>query len=366
MRVDPTDEQEFLREAVAGVLAREATPALVRAWTDADDLAAADAIPLRHGWSGIGLAEELDGQGGGVIELAIMAEALGRACVPWDRLLATSLAQRLLGTAGSTSATDLATQTANGAAAGVVVLDGRTVPCAWPDHVIDRDRITLAAQYVPGAATATDLIVPVRMGDRVSLLRIDARAAGVTVAAQPLVDRTRALGVTQLTDAEASEIATLSPGAWGQLEAMASVLVAADSLGGSRRMLELTTAYVSDRKQFGVPVGSFQAVKHAAAEMLVDIEASQSAVSYASWTVDDDAADAPIWSSVAKSHVCCAAARVADRALFLHGAIGYTWEHDLQFLFKRAKSNQFLFGGPDAHRDRIAELLVPAAAAAHA
>jgi alkylation response protein AidB-like acyl-CoA dehydrogenase len=91
--------------------------------------------------------------------------------------------------------------------------------------------------------------------------------------------------------------------------------------------------------------------------MLVDVEACRSAVSYAAWAVDDGAEDAPMAAAIAKSHVAEAAARVADRALFLHGAIGYTWEHDLQFLFKRVKSDAVLFGSAAAHRDRIATAL---------
>jgi alkylation response protein AidB-like acyl-CoA dehydrogenase len=122
-------------------------------------------------------------------------------------------------------------------------------------------------------------------------------------------------------------------------------------------MLELTTAYVADRRQFGVPVGSFQAVKHAAAEMLVDVEAARSAVRYASWAVDADSEDALMWASIAKAHTAVAGPRVADKALFLHGAIGYTWEHDLQFPFKRAKSDSWLFGGATQHQDLIAARL---------
>ena len=122
-------------------------------------------------------------------------------------------------------------------------------------------------------------------------------------------------------------------------------------------MLELTTEYVVERRQFGVPVGSFQAVKHAAAEMLVDVEAARSAVMHGAWAVSAGEDDAEIHAAIAKAIACAAAVRVADKALFLHGAVGYTWEHDLQFPFKRAKSDALIFGSPDAYLDRIAGAL---------
>src|SRR5438067_303355 len=112
MRVEWTEEQEFLREAVSGVVTREAPFAMVRAWTQAGDVGAADALAARQGWTGIGLDEALGGQGGGVLELAVLAEQLGRGAVPWDRTLAGCLAAPLLARAGGDEALALATATA--------------------------------------------------------------------------------------------------------------------------------------------------------------------------------------------------------------------------------------------------------------
>jgi alkylation response protein AidB-like acyl-CoA dehydrogenase len=144
--------------------------------------------------------------------------------------------------------------------------------------------------------------------------------------------------------------------------ATAAVLIAADALGAASKLVELTAAYVLERRQFGVPIGSFQAVKHTAAEMLVKVEALRSAVYYAAWAVDARAEDHDRYSSIAKAYAGGAAVAVADQALFLHGAIGYTWEHDLQFLFKRAKSDALLFGSSEAHLDRVADQLALVAA----
>jgi alkylation response protein AidB-like acyl-CoA dehydrogenase len=144
--------------------------------------------------------------------------------------------------------------------------------------------------------------------------------------------------------------------AWG------AVLVAADALGAAQRMLDLTVEYVGQRVQFGVAVGSFQAVKHAAAEMLVSIEGTRAAVHYAAWAVGAGEPGAEVDAWVAKARASRTASAVADKALFLHGAVGYTWEHDLQLLFKRAKSDALLLGGSGIYDDRIADALelVPA------
>jgi alkylation response protein AidB-like acyl-CoA dehydrogenase len=345
MRVEWTDEQEFLREAVAGVVTREAPFSTVRGWADDGDLAAADALAARQGWTGIGLDEAHGGQGGGPLELAVLAEELGRGAVPWDRTLAGCLAAPLLARAGGDEALALAASTAEGDAVAVLAVDGRRPLAAGGG---DDD-----VRLVPGAPGASTLVVPVAHGDEVELLAL----SGAAVRPRTLVDRTRALADVELGGAQTRSLGTVPAEALRTAAATAAVLVAADALGAAGRLLALTTQYIGERRQFGVPVGSFQAVKHAAAEMLVDVEASRSAVMHAAWAVGAGEDDAGAQASVAKSVACSAAARVADRALFLHGAVGYTWEHDLQFPFKRTKSDALVFGSPDAHRDLIAAAL---------
>jgi alkylation response protein AidB-like acyl-CoA dehydrogenase len=357
MRVALTDEQDFLREAVAGVVAREASPAHVRQWAQAGTASAADAVAARQGWTGIGLDEGLGGQGGDAVELMVLAEELGRGATPWDRLLGGCLALQLLAACEGPGAATLAETTAGGEQVAVLCVDGRRAPEAWPAGVVSDGTVRLTAEYVPGAGGAAHLVVPVVLGDGIHLLSVPAGGDRVVVAARPLVDRTRTLASVELDGAVCSDLGVVPADVLGRTAALASVLVAADALGAAARMLELTVEYVADRRQFGVPVGSFQAVKHAAAEMLVDVEASRSAVRYAAWAVSAGSEDADAWASIAKAFACAAAARVADKALFLHGAIGYTWEHDLQFLFKRAKSDERLFGSPGAHLDLLAERL---------
>jgi alkylation response protein AidB-like acyl-CoA dehydrogenase len=354
MRVELTDEQRFLQEAVVGVVSREAGFAAVRAWAEGNDDAEADSLAVRQGWTGIGLDEELGGQGGGIVELVVLAEKLGAAAVPWDRTLAGCLAAPLLALAGTDEARELASATAEGTQVALFCADGRRPVGALPGGVASGGRCNLDARYVLGAAQAGELIVPMADGDAVALLAVHADAPGAVIRRRTVVDRTRSLADVALSDAPVRTLGAVPRDAFASSCAAAAVLIAADALGAAETLLALTTDYVVERRQFGVPVGSFQAVKHAASEMLVDVEASRSAVHYAAWAVDAGADDAALQASIAKSYACSAAARVADKALFLHGAIGYTWEHDLQFLFKRAKSDEPLYGTPDAHRDLIA------------
>ncbi len=366
MDVDLSDEQEFLREAVAGAIARHASPSAVRLWTDHGDLGPAEALCSEQGWTGIGLAEDQGGQGGGVLELVVLAEQLGRGAVPWDRTLAGCLAAPLIARADATGR-ELAEQTAAGEQPAVLCVDGRRPPGTAMAGVLSADRITLGARYVLGADRAAHLIVPVvASDDGVELFAVDTGAPGVRIQPRPIVDRTRTLADVELDRAPARHLGTVPSGTFAATAATAAVLLAADALGAASTLLELTTTYVLERRQFGVPVGSFQAVKHAAAEMLVKVEASRSSVYYAAWAVEAQTEDCDCHASIAKAYAGAAAVAVADRALFLHGAIGYTWEHDLQFTFKRAKSDELLFGSSQAHLDRIADLLalVPAEATA--
>lgn len=360
MRVDLTDEQEFLREAVAGAVARDAPFTAVRGWAESQDFTDPDTLAERQGWTGIGLDEERGGQGGGTIELAVLAEQLGRGAVPWDRTLAGCLAAGLLAASEGDEARALAVAVAEGERHAVLVVDG-TRPVAA--HTLgngndagDGDAgVTLAVPYVLGGTGAEELILPVVSGDEVALFAVAVDATGVTVRSRTIVDRTRSLADVTLEGAALRSLGTVTREAMAATAATAAILVAADALGAAERLLDLTTQYVGERRQFGVPVGSFQAVKHAAAEMLVDVEGARSAVQHGAWAVGAGAEDARLHASVAKSHACAAAVRVADKALFLHGAVGYTWEHDLQFTFKRAKSDALVLGSPDAYRDLIAD-----------
>jgi alkylation response protein AidB-like acyl-CoA dehydrogenase len=341
-----TDEQQFLREAVRGAIGREAALATVRRWViepEQPRFGDALALAVRQGWTGIGIPEERGGQGGEALELAILAEELGRGAVPADGLYATLLAAAAIGASGDEEATAAIEPLAAGERGGALVHPGGDPPTAGGDAG--------GAALVLGASDA-DVLVRWD-GDALELYE----AADAKRTPHLLVDRTRSVADVALAGAPVRRLGGVGPDAMRSVAATAAVLVAADALGASQRMLDMTVEYVADRRQFGVPVGSFQAVKHAAAEMLVAIEGTRAAVHYAAWSVAAGERGAPVDAWVAKARAARAATFVADKALFLHGAVGYTWEHDLQLLFKRAKSDSQLFGGPGLYDERIADSL---------
>jgi alkylation response protein AidB-like acyl-CoA dehydrogenase len=345
-----TDEQQFLRESVRGTVEREAPFSQVRAWVLGDHVEHDEALALavRQGWTGIGIAEESGGQGGGLLELAILAEELGRGALPADGLYATLLAALALGRCEGGAAGPQVMPLALGEAFGALTSPG-SLP---PDAGSPNGQVSL----VPGAPSANLFVA----WDGEALELYSAEAARVTP--RLLVDRTRAVADVTLGADPLERVEGVGAEAMRSVAAWAAVLVAADALGAAQRMLDLTVEYVGQRIQFGVPVGSFQAVKHAAAEMLVSIEGTRAAVHYAAWAVGAGEPRAEVDAWVAKARSARAASSVADKALFLHGAVAYTWEHDLQLLFKRAKSDAQLLGGPELYDDRIADALelVPA------
>jgi alkylation response protein AidB-like acyl-CoA dehydrogenase len=340
-----TDEQQFLRESVRGTIDREAPLSRVREWVLGDRIDHDDALALavRQGWTGIGIPEESGGQGGALLELAILAEELGRGAVPSDGLYGTLLAAIALRRCDSGAARDRVGSLALGEGFGALARPGG----APPDAPSQGEQLAL----VLGASSANLLVA----WDGEALELHNASAAQIEP--RLLVDRTRAVADVRLGATPLERYDGVGPEAMRAVAAWAAVLVAADALGAAQRMLDLTVEYVGQRVQFGVPVGSFQAVKHAAAEMLVSIEGTRAAVHYAAWAVGAHESNAELDAWVAKARAARAASSVADGSLFLHGAVGYTWEHDLQLLFKRAKSDSQLLGGPGVYDDRIADAL---------
>jgi alkylation response protein AidB-like acyl-CoA dehydrogenase len=340
-----TDEQQFLRESVQGTIDRSAPLSRVRDWVLGDRAEQREplALAVQQGWTGIGIPEESGGQGGGLLELAILAEELGRGAVPADGLYATLLASIALGCCENDAARAQIGALAAGEEFGALASPGGLpLDTPSPDGPLS---------LVPGATTANLFLA--WDGEALELHRADT----VQITPRRLVDRTRGVADITLGQDPVHRFDGVDPEAMRAVAACAAVLVAADALGAAQRMLDLTVEYVGERVQFGVPVGSFQAVKHTAAEMLVAIEGTRAAVHYAAWAVGAGEPQSELDAWVAKTRSARAASSVADKALFLHGAVGYTWEHDLQLLFKRAHSDAHLYGGPGHYDGRIADAL---------
>ena len=318
------------------------------------------------GWLGLEVAPELGGGGATFAEVAVILEELGRVAA----------VSPYLGTVVLGVATVAAVQPAPGrdellsqvASAGRLV----SVALATGDEAVRGDvapfrlersagrlRLYGHAGFVPDAAGADRLLLLARGLDSVPVV-VPLEAGQLGIEPQAVLDGTRHLAAVTADGLDVDEAAL-----WhlaGDPEAVAAALadraalaVACDSLGLSEAMLEATVTYAGQRQQFGRPIGSFQAVKHACADMLVHVSLARELVREAAWALAADAGGAATAVSMAKSYTCAAAVNVAGKAMQLHGGIGYTWESGIHSYLKRAALNRSLFGSPIAHRRRIAE-----------
>jgi alkylation response protein AidB-like acyl-CoA dehydrogenase len=222
--------------------------------------------------------------------------------------------------------------------------------------------------FVPDAHLSDVLVVAVRtrdgstMEDGVSLFLVPKDAAGLAVTLLPTIDETRKLCEVRLDNVVVSAAALLGErhSGWPALARVldrATVALCAEMCGGAQQVLDMTTAYAKIRVTFGKPIGSYQGVKHKAADMLVDVENAKSLSYYAAWAIDEGLGEAPLAVSMAKAYASDAYRKVAGAGIQLHGGIGFTWEHDLQLYFKRAKASEVAFGDATWHRERVARLL---------
>ena len=348
MQWNLTDEQETYQESLRGWLAQNLTSETLREYLKSGDSAPFDAQMLKDGWLGVGIDESVGGQGGNLVELAMAAEEFGRSGAPSSPWLASVLATVAL--AGRTGLAETMFGTGESIA---LAIPADRIPGDGPNLSSDAEGvITGDVPSVLGADRAVRFIVPVTTSSGRELHLVD--ATDVEVTRRRLLDGSRSVAdlefrgvVGERLDVDADEVLE-------RVARIAAVLTAADSLGASQRMLDMAVSYSLQRKQFGVAIGSFQAVKHAAAMMLVATEAARSIVYFAAASVAQEHPEASLHASAVKAQVTAEGAHTADSALTLHGAIGYTEEHDLQIFYKRAKLNEYLFGQPHSWNERIA------------
>jgi alkylation response protein AidB-like acyl-CoA dehydrogenase len=293
------------------------------------------------GWPGIAIAEQYGGQGLGLVELSILCEELGRTLAPVP-LLPGVLAGLLIDHGGSSEQRE---RWLPGLASGEIVGALGTV----------RDGV---AELVVGAAEAQVLVLIDADGP-------DVRAyAREQVVVEPLdsIDPTRPAALVR-TSAEAGE--RLDGDVAGSVD-RARVAIASELVGVSERALEMTVAYVKERKQFGVPVGAYQAVSHRCAQMLLDTEKARSTTAFAAWSADAGEGGTQSLSeaaAMAKAAASDAGREVTASAIQAHGGIGFTWEADVHWLFKRAQIDAVLLGGAGRHRAHLAAILARRAGA---
>jgi alkylation response protein AidB-like acyl-CoA dehydrogenase len=350
---DLSDDQVALRGAARDLLDGLASAPQVRSHTDGADPYDRQlwAAMVEQGWLGVELAEEAGGLGLGAVESAVLLEEIGRHVAPVP-FRSTALALRACARAGRDGAVQ-------------ALLSGDHIACiAWArrsDAVTaanDGDDWVLTGRPDPvvDGPIADVAIVPAQGPAGPALFAVSLTEHG-RPERESAMDLTRPLGWLHLDRTPAQYL--------GAADAVTALLdhgatfTAAEMLGSASTVLEMATEYAKERQQFGRPIGSFQAVKHRCADMLVDVEGMRSTVYWAAWCIGADDPDASIAASTAKTWCSDASKRVMASGLQVHGGIGFTWEHDLHFFLKRAQLDQLSFGDATYHRERLAALVRP-------
>ncbi|GLW64272.1 acyl-CoA dehydrogenase [Actinomadura rubrobrunea] len=362
MGPDATEELRELRDTLRRFFADASPSARVRRLMATDegyDPRIWAQMAGQLGLQGLAVPERFGGAGYGMRELAVVMEEMGRALVCAPFLSSVVLAgYALLGSGDEDAARDLLPGIADGSAIAAL---------AWmEDERWDPDRVRTAARPAPGGwvldgaktyvldGGIADLILVVadREGRR-ALFAVRGDADGLARTPLPTLDQTRKMARLEFRGAPARPVGAYDP----RVMDLAAVALAAEQLGGMQRALEMTVEYVKVRRQFGRPIGSFQAVKHRCADMFVLVESARSAVAHAADVADGAPEELPVAAALAQAYCSEAFFRVAAETVQLHGGIGFTWEHDAHLYFKRAASSRELLGSPAAHRRRLAELV---------
>jgi alkylation response protein AidB-like acyl-CoA dehydrogenase len=325
-----TDDQRDIQRTARDLLNERATPARVREHADARTTDKALWRELSElGWPGIAVSEEYGGQGLGQIELSILCEELGRVIAPVP-FLPSAMAATVIEHGGSR---ELCERWLPGLASGETVgalgvaVDG-------------------VAELVIGAPEAQVIVLVEADGTARALAAEDVELTPIEA-----IDPTRSAASVS-ADVNVGE---LPDGCAGLGRALISV--SSELVGVCDRALSMTVDYVKDRKQFGVPVGAFQAVSHRCAQMLLDTEKARSTAAFAAWTADADPERLAEAAAMAKAAASDAGREVTAAAIQMHGGIGFTWEADVHWLFKRAQLDAALLGGAGRHRAQIAAIL---------
>ena len=362
-----TEEQEELRKTVRQFLDAKSSEAAVREQMETEagfDAAVWSQMAEQMGLQGLAIPEEFGGSGYSYVELGIVLEEMGRAllCAPF--FSSVVLAANTLLQSG-----DDAAKAAHlpGIASGETIA---TLAFTEPSGKWDESGITMEASgsgdswtlsgtkmFVLDGHTANLIIVAARTGKGVSLFTVAGDAAGLTRTALSTMDQTRKQAKLEFSNTPATLLGEEGNG-WnvlGTVLDLAAVGLAAEQVGGAQKVLEMAVDYAKVRVQFGRPIGSFQAIKHKCADMLLEVESAKSAAYYGMWCAAEMNDELPSVASLAKAYCSEAYFHATAENIQIHGGIGFTWEHPAHLYFKRAKSSELLFGDPTYHRELLAQ-----------
>jgi alkylation response protein AidB-like acyl-CoA dehydrogenase len=371
-KIDPmnfafTEEQEELRKTVRAFLDAKSSEAAVREQMETVngfDPAVWSQMGSQMGLMGIHIPEEFGGMGFSYIELGVVLEEMGRSllCAPYFSTVVLA-ANTLMQSGDEAAKKKYLPAIASGETTA-------TLASVEPSGKWDEAGITMQAKgsgssftltgtkmFVLDGHTASMIVVSARTGKGVSLFAVEGNAKGLTRTALPTMDQTRKQAKLEFADVPATLIGTEGKG-WDVLSRVNDLVVvalAAEQVGGAQKVLDMAVEYAKVRVQFGRPIGSFQAIKHKCADMLLEVESAKSAAYYGMWCAAEMNDELPSVASLSKAYCSEAYFHAAAENIQIHGGIGFTWEHPAHLYFKRAKSSELLFGDPTYHRELLAQ-----------
>jgi alkylation response protein AidB-like acyl-CoA dehydrogenase len=374
MEFELNETQKLFQRSARELFAQECPPTLVREMIEKNEpySEAVWSKLVEQGWTGLIFSEDDGGLGLGMVEMGVAFEEMGRALVPGAFLSSVALAGSLIQKACSPEYRTKRLQ---------AMCDGQskaTVALLEESANWDPDAVTMTATptdggfrlsgkklFVSDAAAADFIITVARVGSGLVLAFVDSKAAGLSVKPMPGIDASRSLSAVEYSDVFVSDDDLMADSAKartaiGYAIDVATLALSAEMVGGMQWLLEASVEYAKTRKQFGKPIGQFQAVQHHCANMLLMTESTRSAVYYAAWVMGNDPEQAPLAVSMAKAYASDSYREVGNLAVQVHGGIGFTWDENVHFYYKRAKASELMFGDATYHRERIARLVIDA------
>jgi alkylation response protein AidB-like acyl-CoA dehydrogenase len=371
-----SEEQEELRRTVRAFLEDKSPSAEVRRLMETEegyDPALWEQMGSQLGLQGLAIPEEYGGSGYSYVELIVVLEEMGRALLTAPYFSTVALgANAILHSGDDAAKKELLGGIASGETIATLAMtedSGRwdaegitataTPASAAGSGSTGGDGYTIDGHkmFVLDGHTANLIIVAAKTGDAISLFTVAGDAEGLTRTSLATMDQTRKQARLEFSGTPAKLLGTEGEG-WPVLSRvldLAAVALAAEQVGGAQKCLDMSVDYAKVRVQFGRPIGSFQAIKHKCADMLLEVESAKSAAYYAGWAAAELNDELPTVASLAKAYCSDAYFHAAAENIQIHGGIGFTWEHDAHLYFKRAKSSQLLLGDPTYHRELLAQ-----------
>jgi alkylation response protein AidB-like acyl-CoA dehydrogenase len=361
MQFGLSESQEILKDTARKFFAGECPSAEVRRLMETDTAhdAALWSKMVDQGYTGIIFPEEFGGVGLGAVELALLMEEAGRALLPGALFSTVALAGAVVHSAGSPEQKrKYLAPICHGQARSTLAMLEASASWDPADAKIEitGGKITGEKLFVPDAAVADSIVVVARDGAWIA----ESKAMGIRISPMAGMDLTRKLYSVEFKNTPAEKLA--NPAGLTRGLDIAATALSAELVGGMQRSLDLSVEYAKTRKQFGKPIGTYQAVQHQCADMYLETESARSAAYYAAWALEENIPDASVAVSVAKMYASDAGRTVGNRGIQIHGGMGFTWENDLHLYYRRAKASETVLGDATFHRERIARAVIDAGA----